>query len=42
VGERWATFYRELTSARAHPPIATADHDLPQDAAALVQEASAR
>ena len=42
VGDRWATFYRKLTSAPEHPPFATPDHDLPQDAAALVQEASAR
>jgi glycosyltransferase involved in cell wall biosynthesis len=42
VGDRWATFYRELTSAPERPPKATPDHDLPQDAAALVQEASAR
>ena len=42
VIDRWATFYRELVSAPERPPIAAPDHDLPQDAAALVQEASAR
>jgi hypothetical protein len=42
VSDRWATLYRDLTSARERSPIATPERNPSQDAAALVQEASAR
>jgi len=42
VSGSWATLYRELMSIPERPPMEASEPDVPQDAAAMVQEASAR
>src|SRR5215207_5078792 len=41
VSGSWATLYRELMSIPERPPMEASEPDVPQDAAAMVQEASA-